>query len=211
MHHGLAQVFGSGFAASMALHNGAGRAVILHHGGIGDGNIGGALLEFSHGITARGHHTVYERIGFADGHGGIVDKTALNQNPLLCKSIARSGRECLDREAVDALLAIDELHLGFGGVASLKDGAIILRTEMLLEVLASAFAVDSDERGGDCDHSNNDYYGDQRSLIHGSSPFCGCDAAWESGVVDWKIADCAWRKWEWICRGSCLRVLLPMR
>ena len=67
MHHGLAQVFGTGFATPMALHNRASGAVILHQSRIVDGNIGRALFEVCHGVTPCGHHAVDQRIGFVDG------------------------------------------------------------------------------------------------------------------------------------------------
>ena len=96
MHHGLAQVFGPGFAASMALRDDASFAVILHNGRVGDGYIGCSLLEVCHGITPCGHHAVNERAGFADSYRRIVNETLLNLRPFVLKTIARGLGERFD-------------------------------------------------------------------------------------------------------------------
>jgi hypothetical protein len=96
MHHGLAQVFGSGLAARVTLNDCAGGAVILHDGWISDGNVSGALLEVGHGIATRGHDAIYERIGFTNGNGGIVDEMVLNLNPVLSKLITHGWVEFFD-------------------------------------------------------------------------------------------------------------------
>jgi len=170
MHHGLAQVFGSGLALAMTLNDGAGGAVILQDCWISDGDISGALLEVGHGIAACSHDAVYERVGFADGDSGVVDETVLNLNPVLPELIAHGWAEFFDGEALNALLAIDELDFGFGGVATFEDGAIVLGTKLLFEVLAFALAEDHYNEGGDYDNRNNDYQSDEGLLIHGRLP-----------------------------------------
>jgi hypothetical protein len=154
----------------MALHNDAGGAVVLHDCWIGDGDVSGALLEVRHGITPCGHDAVYERISFVDGYCGVVDETVLNLNPVLPKLIAHGWTEFFDGKALDALLAVDKLDFGFGGVATFEDGTIVLRTELLFEVLASAPAIDNYDEGGDYDNRDNDYQSDEGLLIHGRLP-----------------------------------------
>ena len=68
---------------------------------------------------------------------------------------------------MDALLAIDEFHFSFGGIATFEDGAIVLRAEVLLEMLASALAINNDEDGGKYEHRNNDHDREQGVLVHG--------------------------------------------
>jgi hypothetical protein len=61
-----------------------------------------------------------------------------------------------DGEALDTLLAVDEFDLGFGGIATFEDGAIVFRTELLFEVLSSAPAITNEDEGGDYDNRNSD-------------------------------------------------------
>ena len=166
MHHGLAQVFGAGFASPVALRDGTGGAVILDHGWVGDGDVSCALLKVGHGIAASGHDSIDERIGLVDGHSGIVDEPALHRGPFFGKALPRSRGERLDFEAVDALLAVEELGFGLRWVPSRLEGAIVLRTELLPEPAAPALTSEDENYGSDGDDRDHNYDGDQGSLIH---------------------------------------------
>src|SRR5581483_1962605 len=148
VNHRLAEIFSGGFAASTAHCDRASRAIILDYCGIADGDIGCALFEVCHGIAPRSHYLVNKRVSIIYGHGRVIDKTTLHGGPFLRKSIPRGWKKWLNGKTVDALFAIEKFKFGFRAISPVHDGAVVLRPEVLLQLLASALAGESQDDGG---------------------------------------------------------------
>jgi hypothetical protein len=81
MHHGLAQVFGCGFARGIASGDEMRRPIIFHDLGMVDRNVGSALLEVAHWISARCHHVGDETVCFGNGFARGVYELGLDRAP----------------------------------------------------------------------------------------------------------------------------------
>ena len=157
-----------------------GCAVVFDDARVIDGEIGGALLELGDGIAASGHEEIDEPVGLVDGLAGSVDEAGLYGAPLGDEALALVCAQFAEGEFFDAFGTLEKCGLCTGG-SGLADGAVVLGTEAILQLLGAAPAGDkpSDQQQADDDDGCDDEVGD--SLIHccplPGSNGCGWTAA----------------------------------
>src|SRR6185312_5266787 len=78
-------------------------AVMLDNRCMADGYVGGSLLEIAHGVTARGHQPVNQRVGVGNGSHRVVDKSRLHGSPLAREGLPFIRRQISQRESRDTL------------------------------------------------------------------------------------------------------------
>jgi len=81
MYHRLSQVFCCSLAAVVPLGDVTCCPVIGNNIGMIHRDVSGALLEISHGVTARLHHFFHHAVGFADRATGFINEARLRFLP----------------------------------------------------------------------------------------------------------------------------------
>src|SRR5215218_128400 len=105
--HRLAQILGARVARGGPGRDAVRGAVVLDHLRVIDRHVGGALLELvGDRVAALAHDLDDERVGLADGGGGLVDEPPLRGAPALDVAVARAGVELADLELLAALAAL---------------------------------------------------------------------------------------------------------
>lgn len=84
MNHRLPQIFGAGLATAAA--QSMRDAVVFHHNRVIDGNVGGPLIELTHGIPARLHHLGHKLVRPGDRSFGVIHELKLDDAPAEEKS-----------------------------------------------------------------------------------------------------------------------------
>ncbi len=86
-------------------------AIVAYDLRVCDGDIRGALLKVSHGITARTHDAVDELVSLAYGSLRIVDKAGLDTSPFGDEALALLSCESPEMKLLDALFAFEKSGL----------------------------------------------------------------------------------------------------
>jgi hypothetical protein len=157
LDHRGAKFFGGGVEAAVAGGDIIGEPVIFHDTGVGNGYIGGALLEGGLRITAGKQESVDKIVGFSDCGLGVIDEASLNAFPLDDEALALGGSEVADLEGFHAGFAVGKFCFGLLRGSVRDDGAIVFRSETILQGEGAGFAVlkvcrkddgqDEDKRG----------------------------------------------------------------
>src|SRR5215218_3005871 len=180
--HRLAQILGARVARGGPGRDAVRGAVVLDHLRVIDRHVGGALLELvGDRVAALAHDLDDERVGLADGGGGLVDEPPLRGAPALDVAVARAGVELADLELLAALAALLQLGLGLAAVAAaLLDGALVLGAEALLQLLGLPLAHqqdgsdhrgDHDDRQDHVDHALSFRFRRRRSAFPSTSAY----------------------------------------
>src|SRR5687767_12165806 len=156
VHHCLAQIFRGRLARRMLDSYFPGRTVVHDDVRVIDRNVGDALLELPDRIAACGHQLADEPVRFGDRPARIVNKARLNAAPRIVVSLGVSRAEWMDVQLGHALCTGLERCLGFSDVALLPDGAVVLSTEPLTQLLAP-HAVHSDPYDGADQHQGDEH------------------------------------------------------
>ena len=125
LNHRGAKLFRRGLFLAEAIGNAVGEAIVFHHAGIGDRDIGGTLFESDLGIAARLEDCVDEVVGFGDGGSRVIDKSSLNGVPLGDKALPFNNAEVADFEGLDVGLAVGEFRLGLTLGTMADNGAVV--------------------------------------------------------------------------------------
>ena len=100
LDHGDAELFGGGFKLAWPKGNTVRDAVVFHDAGVGDGEIGGTLLEAGQGVAARLKKRVDQVVGFRNGGPGMVDEAGLDGVPFGDKAIPLGGAKIANLQAI---------------------------------------------------------------------------------------------------------------
>src|SRR5437867_5122956 len=133
-------------------------------------DVRGPLFEVPHRVASRLHDFLDQAVGVGDGRLRIIHETRLSGGPLPAESLSLLGRERLQCQLLDTLLARLQLLLGLAPVADLSDGPVVLGTEPAAEAVSSSLLNDDpghDRERDDGQRDDHDQYG---SLTHGSPP-----------------------------------------
>src|ERR1700747_2628407 len=120
-----------------------------------DGDVGSALLEVAHWISACPHDSVDQLVGLIDGTRWIVAEARLHGSPLGDVALALISRQHADVELLHSLLAFEQSDLGLARPALLHD-AVVLGPESLLQICRSPLTHNSPNDQQDSDDGNND-------------------------------------------------------
>ena len=161
LDHGCAKLLGSGFNLAERDGDGVGGTVVFHDAGIGDGEVGGSLLEADLGVAAGFKEGVDEVVGLSDRGAGVIDEAGLDGVPLGDETLALGDAEVADIKGFDAGFAVVEF--GFGGAGSAgEDGAVVLGSEAVAEGPGAGTAVLDVSGYGNDDEKNQDQCGDEK-------------------------------------------------
>ncbi|SRR5579871_570772 len=129
MHHGAAEILGTGLAATMTKGDVVAGTVIFDDIGIIDGKIGGTLLEVGQGIAARLHGLPNQAVSYGHSATRIVDKLGLDFVP----SVGEAGLVRRGERAKLKFFSPPGAKLknafSFANIAFLTHHAIVFRTE----------------------------------------------------------------------------------
>jgi hypothetical protein len=123
---------------------------------MGYGNIGGALFEVAHGISAGKHEAIDEHIGFGDGTLRIIDKARLHHAPVRDELLALVGGKFMNLELLHPLFALKQ-----NGIRTLcayvANGTVIFGAEVLSQLGCALFARDDEGEDEENHHRDDDY------------------------------------------------------
>jgi hypothetical protein len=190
LHQRGAERLSARFASEGPHRDGVRRTIVLHHAGVKDGSIRGALIKAALGIAFGLEERSDELVSFSDRGLGVIEEAGLQGLPLGGESLPFGIVEFVSLQCVHAVFTISQICLGRFQRALHLDGAIVLGTEAIAEGRRPGFAalkiIAND------DYNNNEYnYSDEelgtRELMKHCVLLCG-------------ISSTAKNEWESLCR-----------
>ncbi|CAA9219861.1 MAG: hypothetical protein AVDCRST_MAG54-514, partial [uncultured Actinomycetospora sp.] len=161
-----AQVLGARRAVAVGGGDALGLPVVLDEVRLGDRQVVGAAPPVLDRVAALPHDRHDQGVGVLDGPAGVVDEPALHLLPVGQEALALGGLQRADVVLVVPVLALAQLLLGLLAVAGLADAALVLRPELVGELLLpppsredeGGDAGDGQQHHHDDDHDDDDVH-----------------------------------------------------
>jgi hypothetical protein len=174
VNHCLAKVLRAGFASAMAEGDFMSGSVVVDHGGMIDGDVGGSLFEIGDRIAAHSHDSAKQLIGLSDGAGGVVHEMGLHAGPFVDEMSAIGRTQGAQVVGLHAVRAFRQFGFGAAAVPTFSDGTFVLRSELSAKARTASVArkqvrnKPDDDQQDNCDR--NDLTGVQVREIHSLFP-----------------------------------------